>query len=123
MKYFLTLCFCVLFAFNGFSQNKPAVNITNATSILYSNSAVSNTKPTKYLQNYYIQQNDYLSYYPIDEVFKNYDFKYTANDVAQYLYVEKPLLKKLNPNYNYFGGYLSDFKNNYTPQPKDFQPK
>jgi len=123
MKYFLSICFCAVFAFNGFSQNNSGVNPSNQISILYANSVVNNNKPTKYLQNYYFQQNNYLSYYPIRKAVENYDFKYTANDVAHYLYVEKPLLKKLNPNYNYLGGYLSDFKNNYTPQPKDFQLK
>ncbi len=78
---------------------------------------------TKHLQNIgFGEQND-LYYFPIRETVSNYRFNYTANDVAQYLFVERPLLQRLNPNYNYLGGNLSDWNNDYIPSPKEIQPR
>ncbi len=83
-----------------------------------------NFKPiqlTKHLQNIgYGEQND-LYYFPIRERVSNYRFKYTANDVAEYLFVERPLLRQMNPNYNYVGSQLSDPNYIYTLSYCDFQ--
>ena len=76
---------------------------------------------TKHLQNIdFGEQND-LYYFPIRETVSNYRFKYTANDVAEYLFVERPLLRQMNPNYNYVGNQLSDPNNIYTLSYCDFQ--
>ena len=76
---------------------------------------------TKHLQNIdFGEQND-LYYFPIRETVSNYRFNYTANDVAEYLFVERPLLRQMNPNYNYVGNQLSDPNNIYTLSYCDFQ--
>ena len=110
--YFL---FILFFSFQIYAQNNPTVMSTNKDSLLVSSDKKSDIKINKFLQNIAFDTTEGTNYYPITKTVRNYRFKTTANDIAQYLYVERPLLKMLYPNYNYLGGHLADWNNNYTP--------
>ncbi|SHI77807.1 hypothetical protein SAMN04488096_104220 [Mesonia phycicola] len=110
--YFL---FILFFSFQIYAQNSSSIVNVSKDSLLVTVDKKPELKINKFLQNIAFDQINDTYHYPITTTVRNYSFKPTVKDIAQYLYVERPLLKMLYPNYNYLGGHLADWNNNYTP--------
>lgn len=113
----------LLFGIQLTAQESHAQFSTPKDSLSFTHKNFELIKLPKFLENLEDNNKSYFSYFPIRKAFGNYNFKYTAEDVAYYLYVEQPLLKRLYPNYNYIGGHLADLNNNYTPDIINYKVK
>ncbi|MBW2961402.1 hypothetical protein [Mesonia aestuariivivens] len=76
-----------------------------------------------YLENInYDQDENYTRDYTSQLKFKKGSRAYVSSQRANYLFKEMPLLKSIQPNYNYLGGNLN-FENNCIPNPEEVQPR
>ena len=78
-----------------------------------------------YLENIYLVGDDVgmaKNYSSPLKKYKKGSKAYVSSERANYIFKESPLLKSIQPNYNYLGGNLN-FENNRIPSPEDIQPR